>query len=137
MRAAIALTAAGVLVAALGVPVAAAEPTTVAPPERSPGNPGVALTDNPAIVDPHPIPIEAWSRVGNSDAVAVHFTVGPPECYGVHATVQETTESVTVELRSGTPPEAVGRMCTMIALFGTLDMPLQSPLGDRQVLSVY
>jgi hypothetical protein len=115
------------------VGVAQADPT--APPEVPPG--GVVFTDNPDFVDPHPLRVESWSRAPNDDAVAVHFTLGPPECYGVHATVQETDEAVTVELRSGTAPDAVGRMCIMIALFGTLDVPLQAPLGDRQVLSVY
>ncbi|WP_102144945.1 hypothetical protein [Mycobacterium hubeiense] len=117
-------------------PVAAAE-TTVAPPERPPGDPGVVFVDNPAIVDPRPVPVDSWSRVPNPNAVAVHFTTGTPECYGVHATVQETPDTVTVRLQSGTPPEAVGRMCIMIALDGTLEVPLASPLGDRRVLSVY
>ena len=67
----------------------------------------------------------------------MHFTTGSPECYGVHAHRAETTETVTVELRAGSLPEAVGRMCIMIAVFGTLEVPLQSPLGDREVLSVY
>ena len=64
------------------------------------------------------MPVESWSRLPNDDALAVHFTTGSPECYGVHATVRETTETVTVELRSGSLPEAVGRMCIMIAVFG-------------------
>jgi hypothetical protein len=112
---------------------AAADPT--APPEVPPG--GVVFTDNPDIVDPHPIRVESWSRTPDDNAVAVHFTLGPPDCYGVHATVQETDNTVTVDLRSGTPPEAIGRMCIMIALFGTVDVPLQAPLGDRQVLAAH
>ena len=48
---------------------------------------------------------------------------------------QETEQTVTVDLQSGTLPEAAGRACIMIALFGTLEVPLQAPLGDRQVLS--
>ena len=65
----------------------------------------------------------------------MNFTSGTDTCYGVHATVQETSETVTVDLQSGTLPEAVNRPCIMIALFGTLEVPLQGPLGDRQVLS--
>ena len=67
----------------------------------------------------------------------VHFTTGTPECYGVHATVAETAETVTVELREGTLPGAVRRACIMIAVSGTLEVPLQGPLGDRQVVSAY
>ncbi|HEX2286432.1 MAG TPA: hypothetical protein VHI10_16675 [Mycobacterium sp.] len=128
-------TALGLLVglAVWTAPVASAQ-TTV--PER-PGPPGVLFANNPSIVDPHSMPIESWSRVGNERALAVHFTTGTPECYGVHATVQETTENVTVELSGGTLPEAVGRACIMIAVFGTLEVPLQSPIGDRQVLSAH
>ncbi|WP_156419143.1 hypothetical protein [Mycobacterium kyorinense] len=51
--------------------------------------------------------------------------------------MSETAETVAVELRSGTLPQAVGRMCPMIAVFGTLDVPLQSPLGDRHVVTVF
>jgi hypothetical protein len=125
---AIALTA--VASVALGSPVASAQ-TVV--PER-PGPPGVVFTDNPAIVDPHPMPVESWSRVANDHAVAVHFTTGTPECYGVHATTQETADAVIVALTGGSLPQAVGRACIMIAVSGTLEVPLQSPLGNRQVL---
>jgi hypothetical protein len=118
-------------------PVALAEPTTVAPPEVPPGRPGTVFINDPSIVDPHPMPVESWSRLGASDVLALHFTTGTPECYGVNATVRETAEDVTVELRGGTRPDAVGRACIMIALSGTLEVPLQSPVGDRQVLSVY
>ena len=55
----------------------------------------------------------------------------------MNATVQETPENVTVELRGGTRADAVERACIMIALSGTLEVTLQSPVGDRQVLSVY
>ncbi len=51
--------------------------------------------------------------------------------------MQETAEAITVELRGGTRPDAVGRACIAIALSGTLEVPLASPIGDRQVLSVY
>jgi hypothetical protein len=118
-------------------PAAMAEPTTVAPPELPPGNPGALFTNDPSIVDPHAMPVESWSRLGAGDVLALHFTTGTPECYGVNATVQETADSITVELRGGTRPEAVGRACIMIAVSGTLEVPLQSPVGDRQVLSVY
>jgi hypothetical protein len=67
--------------------------------------------------------------------VAVHFTSGTPECYGAHATATETPEAVIVDLTTGTRVDAVHRACIMIALTGTLEVPLEAPLGDRQVLS--
>jgi hypothetical protein len=132
MRAVIALACVGL--AGWIAPPASAE-TAVIP--EVPANPGVAFIDNPAIVDSHPMLAESWSRVADQQAVALHFTTGTPECYGVHATVAETAETVTVELREGTLPGAVRRACIMIAVSGSLEVPLQEPLGDRQVVSVY
>ena len=131
MRTVTAVLVNGLVSVAIGSPSASAEPT--APPEAPPG--GVVVVDNPAIVDPHPMRVESWSRVAGDNSINVSFTSGTDTCYGVHATVQETEQAVTVDLQSGTLPEAAGRACIMIALFGTLEVPLQAPLGDRQVLS--
>ena len=91
-------------------PAAVAQPTTAAPPEVPP-TPGTVFVDDPSILDPHPMAVESWSRLGAGDVLALHFTIGTPECYGVTATVHETAENITVELRGGTLPEAVGRAC--------------------------
>jgi hypothetical protein len=133
MRAVAVVLAAGLALALWGAPAASAEPT--APPEV-PDAEGVFFTDNRSIVDPRPMPVESWSRVGNDRAVAVHFTTGTPACNGVHATTRETADSVTVDLKGGSLPASAGRMCIMVAVTGTLVVPLQSPLGDRQVLSL-
>ena len=134
MRFAVAAVSAFVVLACWTGPEASAE--TVVLPER-PADGRFVFTDNPSIVDQHPMQAESWSRVGNDHALAVHFSTGTPECFGVHATVTETAENVNVELRGGTLPGAVGRACIMLAVFGTLEVPLQSPVGDREVLSVY
>jgi hypothetical protein len=134
MRAVVAALAC--VVAVWTAPLAAADPTTVAPPEIPP-TPGAVFTNDPTIVDPHPMPFESWSRVGDGDVLALHFWTGTPECYGVNATVHETAEDITVELRGGTRPDAMDRACIAIALSGTLEVPLGSPIGGRQVLSVY
>lgn len=81
------------------------------------------------------MPIESWSRVSNDHVVAVHFTSGTPACNGVHATARETADAVAVALSGGSLPSSAGRMCVMLALTGTLEVPLQSPLGDRRVCS--
>jgi hypothetical protein len=132
MRAAAVLLVAGLAVAGWGAPAASAEPD--APPEV-PDTEGVVFADNPSIVDPQPLPVESWSRVSNDRAVAVHFTTGTPACNGVHATARETADAVTVTLTGGSLPASAGRMCIMLAVTGMLVVPLQSPLGDRQVLS--
>lgn len=122
-----------ICLSALTVPTASAQ-TTTEPPERPPV--GVPFVDNPAIVDSHPVPVESWGRLPDERRIVVSFVTGTPACFGVHATAQETPESVTVELRGGTLPEAVGRPCIMIALTGTVEVPLAQPLGGRRVLSV-
>jgi hypothetical protein len=125
--------AVGVMLAAWGAPTASADP--VAPPEV-PDAQGVVFTDNSKLVDPRPMPVESWSRVGDDRAVAVHFTTGTPACNGVHATARETADAVTISLSGGSLPASAGRMCIMLAVTGTLVVPLQSPLGDRRVLSL-
>lgn len=111
-----------------------AAPTLPARPTEDPDAEfGKELTADPSIVSPHPIPFQSWTRT--DDGVALHFAIGSPDCYGVDASVTETETTVTVELRSGTNPESVGSICTMIATFAMLDVPLEAPVGDRLVLS--
>ena len=117
--------------------VALADPPVTVTESVQPPATGFVFTDNPAIVNSKPLHPDSWSRAAVEDAVTLHFTIASPDCTGVHATVQETPTTLTVALRSGTLPAAVGRMCTMIAGPGTLDVPLQSPLDDRTVLSSY
>ncbi|MCF6390670.1 hypothetical protein L2K20_27200 [Mycobacterium sp. MBM] len=137
----------GVTAAHCGLILFAALPATVAPPAAAdPPTPGVdappevpadqwrtVFAENPMILNPHVTTVESWTRTG--DGLAVNFTAGPAECFGVHATVEETAEEVTVNLDSGVPPEAIGRMCIALAVPGTLDIALDRPLGDRVVLT--
>ncbi|MGZ4762931.1 MAG: hypothetical protein ACXVGO_06200 [Mycobacterium sp.] len=134
MRAATAVVLAGLVLAASEAAVARAEPT--APPEVPAGG-RMVFTDTSDLVDSHPAAIDSWSRAAADNAVAVNFTSGTPACAGVHATAVETSDTVTVDLQGGTLPEAVGRMCIMLAVFGTVEVPLQAPLGDRRVRSAH
>ncbi|MHC9294607.1 hypothetical protein ACRCUN_19260 [Mycobacterium sp. LTG2003] len=133
MRVVVTTALTGLLLAATA-PVAAAEPNTVVVPE-APADPArTVLDDNPWIVDQHTTKIDSWSRDGQG--LRINFTAGTPDCFGVHLTTQETSETVMVELHGGTPPEAVGRMCIALAVDATMDVPLQGPLGDRVVMAV-
>ncbi|WP_067698138.1 hypothetical protein [Nocardia jejuensis] len=112
----------------------AGDTTAAGPTEATGGSIGRTFTADPSIVSPHPIVFDSWTRVA-PDKISVNFQTGSPECYGVDATTTETDSTVTVELRGGTLPSAVGKMCTMIAVFGSLEIPLKAPLGDRKVVS--
>ncbi|WP_063061805.1 hypothetical protein [Nocardia sienata] len=114
------------------VPAPAKTPAT---PTEDPGaDPGHPFTADPSIVGAHPVPFTSWTKVAD-DRIAIHFETGVPECFGVDATATEDDSAVTVELRSGTRADAVDKMCVMTAVFGTLEIRLRAPLGDRQVLS--
>lgn len=104
------------------------------PTEQATPDPGRTFTANPAIVNAHPMAFDSWSPLA-ADRIAVNFQIGSPDCFGVDATATETSSTVTIALRSGRLPEAQGRMCTMIAVFGTLGIQLKQPLGNRKVLS--
>ncbi len=126
------ITAVGTAMVLMAATVPAASAETYALPEVPSG--GVEFTDDPALVNAGPTRIDGWSRTDRDDAVSVHFTSGTPECFGAHATVTETPESVTVDLRTGTRADAVNKACIMIAVSGVIEVPLQAPLGDRAVL---
>jgi len=108
------------------------EPST--PIEDPAAQPGHLFTADPTIVRAHPVGFTSWNRVAD-DRIAVNFETGVPECYGMDATVTETDTAVTVELRNGTRADSVDKMCVMSAVFGTMELQLDEPLGDRQVLS--
>lgn len=114
-------------------PTAAADPDPVAVPQVPLDPARTLFADNAAIIDPHLTRIESFSRDG--DRLLVNFTAGTPDCFGVHMTTQETADAVTIDLRGGTPPESVGRMCIALAVHGAAEVPLKAPLGSRQVLA--
>ncbi|WP_243858267.1 hypothetical protein [Mycobacterium sp. DL440] len=133
MRVVVTAVLVGLLLAA-GCPTAAADPTPVAVPEVAPDPARTLFVNNPAIVDAHLTRIESFSR--DQERLLVNFTAGTPDCFGVHLITQETADAVTIDLRGGTPPESVGRMCIALAVHGTAEVALQAPLGSRQVLTV-
>lgn len=120
------------------IPAAAqpATPTITQIPERAQADGFTSFVDTPSIVDPRPHSIESWGRLPDDRAITVRFTAGTPECYGVHAEVQETADIVAVKVRSGVLPQAVDRACIAIGVFANLPVPLQSPIGNRAVVSI-
>lgn len=124
------VVAAGLLSLGVTLPVASAEPTLL--PEM-PSSSGATFVDDPAIVDAHPLVPQSWTRLDPEPELALNFQIGPPACYGVHATVHETDEAVLVSLTTGgrNPGPTV---CTMIIMQGKIVVPLANPVGERTVL---
>ncbi|WP_067533436.1 hypothetical protein [Nocardia crassostreae] len=114
----------------------AAVTTTAAPePTEAPADQlGRPFTADPNLVNPRPIQFDSWTRIA-PDKIAVNFQTGVPECYGVDATVTETDTTVTVALRGGTRADAAGKMCVQSLVFGSLEIQLKAPLGDRKVVN--
>lgn len=108
-------------------------PPDVEPLPESPDPAGATVfSARPDIVETHPLTITSFSRVSD-DRLSLHFETGTPQCFGVDPTVTETDDVVTVSLMGGTLPEAQDSMCIMVAVFGAVEVPLHSPLGDRVV----
>jgi hypothetical protein len=116
---------------------ASAAPVAHAVPRAATADARVAVGDDPLLLNGRPLPVDTWSGDEANDALSVQFSLASPGCSAVHAEVDETADAVTVELRVGTRPDALRRMCTMIVVPATLVVPLQTPLGTRTVLSTY
>lgn len=112
-----------------------AAPTTTEPLERPVSSDELVFTDRSDIVDAAPLHFDSWSRLDGGRAVRVYFISGTPACNGVHATTTETSETVSIALRSGVLPEAADKMCSAKAVLGAMDIALDAPLGGRAVQS--
>ena len=138
MRVALMAAVAGSLFSIGLVPgVASAAPTTTEPVERPLSSTEVRFADRSDIVNTEPLTFEAWSPLPDGKGIRAYFLSGTPACYGVNAVTTESADAVTVELKEGLLPEAANRMCTAKAVLGATDIPLDAPLGEREVLSRY
>ncbi|WP_336084380.1 hypothetical protein [Nocardia sp. SSK8] len=111
----------------------ASHPDTTTIVEAPDAATGHRFTPDPTILEPHPLPADSWTRLSDN-TIGVNFQTGNPQCYGIDATVTESPDAVTITLRAGSRADAAGKMCTMNIIFGTVELPLESPLGSRQVL---
>ncbi|AMY24053.1 hypothetical protein HQO38_14460 [Rhodococcus fascians] len=104
------------------------------PHEVPVGDVGTMFESTPDLIRATTTPFESWSQV-SPNTIAVHFVTGTPECYGADATVTETDTAVTIELRTGTRPDAEDKSCIMVAVYATMQITLASPLGHRAILN--
>jgi hypothetical protein len=103
-----------------------------------PGGPGDARPIEPSgdAVDPHP---SAFTGVEPSDddlSLTVSFSMGVDTCYSLdRVEVDETDTTVTVTLFvGGNPDVAPDTACIEIAELRSVTVPLDAPLGDREVV---
>ncbi|MFY2787231.1 hypothetical protein [Rhodococcus sp. MALMAid1271] len=117
-------------------PVGLVQPPSAPPvPHEVPvGDVGTMFEPTPDLLRATTTPFESWSQV-SPNTIAVHFVTGTPECYGADATVDETDTTVTIELRTGTRPDAADKSCIMVAVYATMQVTLASPLGNRTILN--
>lgn len=109
-----------------------------------PGDPGSSPAEPPPGTDPSPpqstnpmaVVIDSFYKY-DGRRLAINYTIGVPECYGTiaPAKVVETEQSVSVTL-TRIPPKDLNKdtACIEIALLKSVDITLETPLGDRTVL---
>lgn len=99
----------------------------VAPPAGDPGD----LPD----IDVGMIAVDSFYRYAPTH-LALNYVNGVPECYGKAGTplVEETPEAVVVSIPRTPVKGSEDRVCIDIALMGTVDITLSSPLAGRPVL---
>ncbi|MGJ9372094.1 hypothetical protein [Nesterenkonia sp. CF4.4] len=70
----------------------------------------------------------------DDDLLRFHFSMGNFECYGLQSRVQETEDEVAVAVIVGTREGVDG--CTDEGLYGAIDVELEDPVGDRDVVDL-
>ncbi|MBT1258288.1 hypothetical protein KHP11_27890 [Rhodococcus erythropolis] len=104
-------------------------PELVLPPESN-----IMLSSSADLTNTHPVSVTSYSLVeGAGKNIALNFESGSPGCFGVNVSVHETVSDVTVNVKVGTLPSAVGMACTMEVVEATVEVPLDAPLGNRTV----
>ncbi|OZF05385.1 hypothetical protein [Rhodococcoides fascians] len=104
------------------------------PVEVPVGDVGTMFESTPGLVRAVSTPFESWSQI-SPNTIAIHFVTGTPECYGAEVEVTESDTEVIIALRTGTLPEAADKACIMVAVYGTMQMTLSSPVGDRAIVN--
>jgi len=70
----------------------------------------------------------------DGQAILVRFWGGVEPCFGARVELAEFDDSVEVQLFSGLPPGAEVTTCIAMAVAYEIEVPLLSPLGDRQIV---
>lgn len=88
------------------------------------------MTSRDDLISPHALAWDSW-RESTPTTIEVTFLAGPASCTGIHTTVTETPQDVTIDLTEGALPG--NTQCQTIALTTIITVNLDQPLNDRNV----
>ncbi|GAB3188107.1 hypothetical protein [Nesterenkonia suensis] len=100
-------------------------------PEPTPSQ----VDEAPELVDEVLATWEDYEELSETE-LEVKFYSGNPSCYGVRSVVEEDAEEVRIATISGRLPEAGDQPCTQEALYVSVVVELEDPLGDREVVEL-
>lgn len=109
-----------------------AAPRSLAP---SSGESGSELLTGEPLVGAERVRLSGWEDVGD-DALRLRFTAGTPECFGAAVDVEESVSEVRVDVRVGSLEPMASADCIAIAAASYVDVELDSPIGDREVIDM-
>lgn len=78
---------------------------------------------------------EDYEEISETE-LEVMFYSGNLSCYGVRSVVEEDAEEVRIATVSGRLPEAEDQPCTQEAVYVSVVVELEEPLGDRDVVEL-
>lgn len=100
-------------------------------PEQTPQQ----VDEAPELVGESQATWEGYEELSETE-LEIMFYSGNPSCYGVRSVVEEDAEEVRIATISGRLPEAEDQPCTQEALYVSLLVELEEPLGDRDVVEL-
>lgn len=111
------------------------EPGNVGSAEPAPEPSPDPVEPVPSLTDPRGVAIDSFYAY-DGRRLAINYSIGVPQCYGTIDVpdVVETADSVTVTLTRVPPKQNKEVACIDIALTKSVDITLEQPLGDRDVV---
>lgn len=110
--------------------------------QDDPGDPGDGpeaewqLTEaRPDLISPQPAPISELERLDDR-TIAVRYQNGSEPCSLADVTVEETPDTVEVALVTGLHPEAATMTCIALLVNYEIQVTLDEPLGDRELVAL-
>jgi len=87
-------------------------------------------------LDPEPVPLDGWEQVGE-DVLRLYVTSGPSRCHGAEVDLAENEDEIRVGVSVGVRASAGELACAAVTVESIVDVPLESPVGDREVVDTH